>query len=266
MNETHEHYLEIDGVRMRYRQQGEGPPVLLLHGWGGAIESWGPVYDDLQRAYTAYAVDLPGFGASSLPPTPWGSADYSQWLLHVMARLQLDKPHIIGHSFGGQVAIRLASTHPKRIRKLVLVCSAGIRRRRTFAAQLKRSAARLGRWVAVYGGPVGDRVRDVIYRRVQSPDYANAGPLRPTLVKVVNEDVSNLLPRIQSPTLVVWGEHDGDVPLASARVMERLIPQVHLVVLENAGHFPYLDQFERFRLIVRRFLREQADASGNPQG
>lgn len=264
MSGTGDHYLVIDGVRVRYRLQGEGPPVLLLHGWGGALESWSPVHDDLRRSYACYAFDLPGFGESSLPPTPWGSADYSHWLLKVMDQLKLDKPHVMGHSFGGQVTIRLASTHPERVGKLVLVCSAGIRRRRILAAQLKRAAGRFGRGLATYGGPVGARLRDVIYRRIQSQDYANAGSLRPTLVKVVNEDVSCLLPRIQSPTLVVWGEHDRDVPLAAARVMERLIPQVQLAILENAGHFAYLDQFERFRLIVGRFLRQPGDASMNP--
>jgi pimeloyl-ACP methyl ester carboxylesterase len=183
-----------------------------------------------------------------------------------MDRLKLDKPHLIGHSFGGQVTIRLTSTHPERARKLVLVCSAGIPRRRTLVARLKRSASRTARWVATYGGQVGERLRKVIYQRIQSPDYATAGPMRPTLVKVVNEDVSFLLPRIQAPTLLVWGEHDRDVPLASARVMERLIPRGQLVVMENAGHFPYLDQFDRFRLIVGRFLRELGEVSRVPEG
>jgi pimeloyl-ACP methyl ester carboxylesterase len=85
--------------------------------------------------------------------------------------------------------------------------------------------------------------------------------MRPTLVKVVNEDVSRLLPQIQSPTLLVWGERDPDVPLAAGRTMERLIPQAQLVVFENAGHFPYLDQFDRFRLVVGRFLRDNGEPS-----
>ncbi|HXH11458.1 MAG TPA: alpha/beta fold hydrolase [Alphaproteobacteria bacterium] len=256
-----EYHLDVDGLRVRYRLDGEGPSVLLLHGWGGAIESWTPVFDDLRRAYAVSAFDLPGFGESSLPPSPWGSADYAQLTLKVMDQLKLDKAHLIGHSFGGQVSIRLAATHPERVGKLVLVCSAGIPKRRTLATRLKRSAARLGRWCAVHGGQLGERIREAIYRRVQSADYANAGPLRPTLVKVVNEDVSFLLPRLQSPTLLVWGAHDRDVPPAVARVMERLIPRVQLVVLENAGHFAYLDQFERFRLIVGRFLRDNGQAS-----
>jgi len=183
----------------------------------------------------------------------------------VMDLLELVKPHVIAHSFGGQVAITLAATRPDRVGKLILVGSAGVRTRRTPAVRLKRSAARVGKWLAAHGGWLGEKVRDSIYRRVQSQDYAGAGPLRATLVKVVNEDLRALLPRIQSPTLLVWGEHDRDVPLSAAQMMAELIPDAHLVVLENAGHFSYLDQFGRFRLIVGRFLRDDGKAVEIPR-
>jgi pimeloyl-ACP methyl ester carboxylesterase len=248
-------YLDIDGVTVRYQTSGQGPAILLLHGWGGSIESFAPVFNDLQRSYSVSAFDLPGFGQSGLPRIAWGSAEYAQLTVRVMDHLKLDRPHLLGHSFGGQVSLRLAATQAERVEKLVLVGSAGIRTRRTLAGRMKRSAACLGRWLAAYGGQAGEQIRQAIYRRIQSQDYASAGPLRPTLVKVVNEDLRELLPRIQSPTLLVWGEHDQDVPLATAQVMKQLIPRAELVVLENAGHFPYLDQFNRFRLIVGRFLR-----------
>jgi pimeloyl-ACP methyl ester carboxylesterase len=250
-------FLQIDGLSVRYQVGGSGPQVLLLHGWGGSIESFSPVLDDLQRSYRVSAFDLPGFGKSSLPLSAWGSADYARLTLNVMDRLKLDRPHLIGHSFGGQVSIRLAATAPDRVGKLVLVCSAGIRTPPALATRLKRWAARLGKWLSAYGGWLGERLRAAIYRRIQSQDYANAGPLRATLVKVINEDLTPLLSSITSPTLLVWGEHDRDVPLAAAQTMARLIPRTQLAVLENAGHFAYLDQFERFRLLVGRFLRDR---------
>ena len=253
--------LQIDGLTVRYQVAGRGPQVLLLHGWGGAIESFAPVLDDLQRSYTAAAFDLPGFGNSSLPPPAWGSADYARLTLKVMDRLQLNRPHLVGHSFGGQVSMQLAATAPERIAKLVLVCSAGIRTRPRLATRLKRTAARLGKWLAAHGGGIGGKLRAEIYRRVQSQDYANAGPLRPILVKVINEDLTPLLPLITSPTLLVWGEQDRDVPLPAAQVMARLIPDAQLVVFEHAGHFAYLDQFDRFRLLVGRFLRNPDERS-----
>jgi pimeloyl-ACP methyl ester carboxylesterase len=256
MHPWHQDYLQIDGLTVRYQVGGHGPHVLLLHGWGGRIESFTPVSDALRRWYAVYAIDLPGFGDSTLPSVPWGSAEYARLTLGVMDRLELVKPHVLAHSFGGQVIINLAATHPERLGKLVLVGSAGIRGPRTVKARLKRLISRLGRWAAIYGGSVGQTLRNALYRQIQSQDYANAGPLRPTLVKVVNEDLRQLLPRIKAPTLLVWGENDHEVPLAAARVMARLIPGAHLVVFENTGHFPYLDQFDRFRLVVGRFLRD----------
>jgi len=264
MSPWHQHVLQIDGLTVRSQVGGQGPAVLLLHGWGGAIESFAPVLDDLHRSHTVVAFDLPGFGKSSLPPTTWGSADYAHLTLQVMERLKLERAHLIGHSFGGQVAMQLAATAPERVGKLVLVCSAGIRTRPSLATRLKRAAARLGKGLAAHGGQIGEKLRGAIYRRVQSHDYASAGLLRPTLVRVITEDLTPVLPRIQSPTLLVWGAQDRDVPLAAGRVMERLIPGAQFVVFENAGHFAYLDQFDRFRLLVGRFLREPDDRSESP--
>jgi pimeloyl-ACP methyl ester carboxylesterase len=264
MSPWHQEVLKIDDLTVRSQAGGQGPAVLLLHGWGGAIESFAPVLDDLRRSYSVAAFDLPGFGTSSLPPSTWGSADYARLTLKVIERLQLDRPHLIGHSFGGQVSIQVAATAPERVGKLVLVCSAGIRTRPALATRLKRVAAHLGKGLAAYGGPIGERLRAAIYRRVQSQDYANAGPLRPTLVRVINEDLTLLLPLIQSPTLLVWGAQDRAVPLAAAHVMARLIPGAQLVVFENASHFAYLDQFDRFRLLVGRFLREPDKQGESP--
>jgi pimeloyl-ACP methyl ester carboxylesterase len=256
--------LQIDGLTVRAQVGGQGPPVLLLHGWGGAIESFAPVLNDLHQSYTVIAFDLPGFGQSSLPPATWGSADYAHLTLQICERLRLDRPHLIGHSFGGQVAIQFAAAAPERLGKLVLVCSAGIRTRPALSVRLKRTAARLGKWLGTYGGGMGEKARAAIYRRVQSRDYASAGPMRPTLVRVISEDLTPLLPRIVAPTLLLWGAQDRDVPVVAGQVMARLIPTAQLTVLEHAGHFAYLDQFDRFRLLVRRFLREPEERHESP--
>lgn len=255
-------YLAVDGLTVRYLSGGNGPQVLLLHGWGGRIESVAPVFDELVPSYNVYALDLPGFGESSLPPAPWGGVEYARLILTIMDCLGLNRPHVIAHSFGGQVAIALAAAHPTRVGKLVLVGSAGVRVRPRLAVRVKRIIARAARWLGTHGGWLGQRLQASLYRRIQSSDYANAGPLRATLVKVLNEDLTDLLPKISAPTLLVWGEQDTDVPLASAQVMARRLPHARLVVLQHAGHFAYLDQFTQFRLAVGRFLRGEGEKAG----
>jgi pimeloyl-ACP methyl ester carboxylesterase len=249
-------YLEVDGIKLRYKLAGSGAPILLLHGWGGSIESMGLLFDDLARDHTVVAFDFPGHGESSLPPKAWGVAEYAESVRGVMDALQVHRPHIIAHSHGGRVTIKLATVHPDRVGKLVLVDSAGVRPPRSWRYYVRVLLAKGGKALAKYCGRIGAMARERIYRAIASTDYANAGPLRDTFVKLVNDDLTPLLSQIASPTLLVWGADDTETPLSSAKVMERLIPQARLVVLQNAGHFSYLDQYGKFRLIVRQFLRE----------
>ncbi len=249
-------YIDLDGVRIRYRISGAGEQVLLLHGWGGSIESMTTIFDDLTKHYTVFAIDFPGHGKSDLPPTGWGVPEFTDCLLGVMERLDIRRPHIIAHSFGGRVTIRLTTLHPEKVSKIVLVDSAGVLPPRPMKYYFKIAFAKTGKFLARYGGRLGQSARNRIYAMIGSKDYAKAGPLRESFVKVVNFDQTDVLSEIKSPTLLVWGANDRDTPVASAKVMERLIPDSTLVVFENAGHFAYIDQANKFNLIVRKFLRE----------
>ena len=120
-------------------------------------------------------------------------------------------------------------------------------------ARMKRGVSRVAR-AAGKAGPLGRRLRDAAYQRLASQDYRDAGPLRPTFVRVVNEDLASLLPSIRSSTLLIWGTEDTAVPVAHAQRMERDIPDAGLVLFEGAGHFVYLDEPQRFCRVVRHFL------------
>src|SRR5215831_3111015 len=249
-------FLDLHGIKIRYKVAGVGEHVLLLHGWGGSIESMGLVFDDFASHYAVLAIDFPGHGESGFPPTAWGVSDYTELVLSVMDALHVQRPHIIAHSFGGRVTIKLASLYPDRVGKIILVNSAGIRRRRSWQYYPRVMLAKMGKYLARHGGRWGETVRDRIYTAIASRDYLNAGPLRDTFTKVVNEDLTPLLSHIKSPALLIWGESDQETPVSSAMVMEKLIPQAELVIFKNAGHFAYLDQYSKFRLVVGRFLRD----------
>lgn len=249
-------FLDVHGIKVRYKVAGVGEQVLLLHGWGCSIESMGVVFDDFARDYAVLAIDFPGHGESALPPTAWGVSDYAELVLDVMHALHWQRPHIIAHSFGGRVTMKLASAHPDRVGKIVLVNSAGVRPPRSVQYYLRVMVAKTGKMLARRCGRWGEMMRDRLYTASASKDYLNAGPLRDTFTKIVKEDLRPILPHITSPTLLVWGEHDKDVPVSSAMVMKNLIPQAELMIFKHAGHFAYLDQYSKFRLVVRRFLRE----------
>lgn len=251
-----ENFSELHGIRFRYKLAGAGDQVVLLHGWGGSIKSIESVFQRLIRFHEVFTIDLPGHGMSDLPPNPWGAFEYSEFLRTVMDKFNLTKPHFIAHSFGGRVAIQLAATFPQRVNKLILVDSAGLKPHRSTKYYFKLSLAKVAKYFGKRFGRVGRVVRNRLYLAIQSKDYSNAGPLRDTFIKIVNEDLAFMLPRIESPTLLIWGENDKDTPLSSGRLMQKLIPRAELLVLKNAGHFSYIDQFGKFCLFSEKFLRE----------
>lgn len=251
-------FFDVLGLRTRYLVRGSGPPVLVLHGWGASIEAVYPIVTGLSSVATVYALDLPGFGESELPPEPWGVEDYQAFVAAFMDAMQIEGPSIVGHSNGGRIAIRMACTEPHRASRLVLVDSAGVRPRRTLRWYRRVGMAKVGKHAARFLGAPGERLRALLVGRAASADYLAAGAMQPTLVRLVNADLRPYMPGIEVPTLLVWGSDDSDTPLSAAREMERLIPDAGLVVLEGAGHYSYLDQPARFARIVSHFVAPPA--------
>ena len=241
------------GARVRVLDRGTGSPVVVLHGWGGRIESMAPVIDCLRSQRRVFACDLPGFGGSDPPDGAWGTVDYARLVGELLDAHDIPRADFVGHSFGAKTSIYLAATHPERVHRLVLVGSSGLTSPASTRVRAKRALSRTAR-AAARLGPAGRRFRAFVYDRIASQDYKDAGPMRATMVKVVNEDLKEMLPRVKAPTLLVWGTEDDAVPVRHARTMERLIPDAGLVLFEGAGHFAYLDEPDRFCRIARHFL------------
>ncbi len=250
--------LEVAGLPVHFAEAGSGPPVVLLHGWGGSIASFGPIPSILAEHCHVIALDLPGFGQTPLPDRAWGARDYATMVGGFIRQRELAPVVVVGHSHGGRTAIALAAREPELIRKLVLVDSAGLVPRRSARYYLQVSSFKALRHVVSL--PLlkrwENRILPWAYRTLGSGDYQAAGdPVRrATLVKVVNGDLRQLLPLIQAPTLLIWGSEDRVTPLADGKLMERLIPDAGLVILEGAGHFSYLDDLDRFCRIVIHFV------------
>jgi pimeloyl-ACP methyl ester carboxylesterase len=245
--------VEVAGQATRVLDTGRGQPVVLLHGWGGRIESMSPLVGCLAADFRVMALDLPGFGESPIPDGAWGTADHAEYVSDVLSYLGVGRAHFLGHSFGAKTSLYVAATHPEIVDKLVVTGSPGLRKAVTPVARVRRGASRAARAMGRLGPP-GRRVRAALYGRIASDDYKAAGELRPMLVKVVNEDLGHLLPLIRAATLLVWGTEDDAVPLEHGEIMEQIIPDAGLVRFEGAGHFAYLEQPERFCRVVRHFF------------
>lgn len=259
-------FIELEGLKVFYDFAGEGDTTVLMHGWGGQVASLKPVFDYLVKSYKVYAFDFPGFGKSGPPEEPWGSEDYGRFVAKFFKAVNIKKTNIIAHSFGGRVAIWLAANFPEMVNKLVLVNSAGIKPRRTLKYYIKMAIVKTGKRILLLPiyGRYGQSLLNNLYRLVGSKDYQQqTGIMRATLVKVVNEDLRWLLPKVIAPTLLIWGEDDKDVPLCYAKIMEKEIKDAGLVVLKGAGHFSYLDRFSDFCLVVSKFFVNTKGAKKN---
>lgn len=237
-------FVTINETRVRFERRGDGSPVLLLHGWGRDIESLAVLQTHLATYRSTYALDFPGFGLSEPPPTAWSVGDYVCLVTDFMNYFDISKADLLGHSFGGRVAIKLAAAQPERVRRLVLVDSAGVRQyESSLGFRLVGRLASLTKPL-LYRLPtrVRKRVRWWLYSSIDSTDYLTAGPMRETYKRVIEEDLEPLLPLVQASTLLLWGSKDKATPLKDARVMAKKIPNAKLVVLPKAGHFSFLDQ------------------------
>ena len=250
--------IEVNSQRARVLDLGAGDPVVVLHGWGGRIESMAPVLSCLAANHRVVALDLPGFGESPLPAGVWGTPDYAEFVHDALVTLGIERASFVGHSFGAKTSLYLAATHREAVVKLVAQGAPGLRSAPSLRVRVKRVVGRGARLAGALG-PSGRALRRVVYGRIASQDYRQAGPLRPILVKVVNEDITHLLPNIEAPVLLIWGTEDDAAPVAHGKRMEELIADAGLVEFEGAGHFAYLDERDRFCAIVRHFLNPRGE-------
>jgi pimeloyl-ACP methyl ester carboxylesterase len=260
--------IRIRGLETFYQVDGQGDPVVLLHGWGTSSQSLGGVATCLAPAFRAVSVDLPGFGWSQAPSEAWGIAEYADHVRRLLDALGVARAAFLGHSFGGRIAIHLAAHHPGQVARLILVASAGVRPRRGPRYHLRVAITKVLRRLLALPGleGVGSRLLQRWQAKVGSRDYLAAGRLRPTLVKVVNEDLTPILTRVEAPTLLLWGDQDLEVRRPAMEVMATRIPRARLEVFSGAGHFPFQDAPEAFCRTMMEFLKAEqwAGAASEP--
>ena len=250
----------IEGRNIYYKMSGRGRAVILLHGWGANIGTVEPIHRYLEKYFTVYSLDLPGFGQSDEPLEAWDSNRYKEIISQFLDLLKIQEPILIGHSFGGKVSILLAAE--RNIRKLILIDSAGIRPKRTLSYYLRVYSYKTIKKILqlplinFFAGNMIERYKN----RAGSDDYRNASSvMRQILVKVVNEDLRDVLPCIKAPTLLIWGENDTATPVGDGKIMESIIPDAGLIVLKNAGHYAYLDKLNEFLIIIAEFLQKDME-------
>ena len=250
-----EQTITIQGIRINYRKGGEGSPMILMHGWGCDSSTLSLFERVGLEHHTVYNLDLPGFGKSQEPTSVWGVEEYAAMLEEFVKQLGIDNPILLGHSYGGRIAIIYASRNA--VSKLVLVDAAGVKPRHGLRYYLKvysyKAAKRL--YPLLVGREKADKLIEQMRSQRGSSDYVNSSPLmRQVMVKSINTDLRRLMPKISAPTLLLWGEKDTATPMRDARIMAKRIPNSSLVSFPGAGHFCFIDNPYQATAVVRRFI------------
>lgn len=220
--------------------------MIVLHGWGHHKNVWDDFVARMEHVMPTIALDLPGFGDEPLVDGTWQIPDYAQWVATEIAKRGLTDVVLLGHSFGGRVAAYLASQRPSWLHGLVLYGAPCLYRPTIRVRWQNRTARLLGRL------PIPQKVRSLV--RNEEDRAAHASGMGPVFRNAVRFDQTTTLPRIDVPTLMVWGEHDAEAPLFLAREIAELIPHATLEVIKGAGHSAHLDEPTLFFGLVRKYV------------
>lgn len=247
----------IDGLKIEYTQTGNGPDVLLLHGWGSSFDVYRGIMTALNGKCRLTALNFPGCGNSDTMENPWNLDDYCDLVVRFIEKLELQNPILMGHSHGGRVALKLVATDTVKAPKLVLLDSAGLIPKKGFKQKYRAKSFKAIKRVLTL--PVIKNYSEGLLNKARahygSADY-NAAPevLRKTLVSLVNTDLRDILPNISCPTLLIWGDKDTATPLADAKIIESLIPDAGLCVLEGTGHYSFCEKPYQAHAILNSFI------------
>ncbi|HKZ34273.1 MAG TPA: alpha/beta hydrolase [Patescibacteria group bacterium] len=214
-------------------------PIVILHGWN--LSPF--VYSDLKRlleekGYAVFVPTLPGFGKEQTLSRTFTLDDYVLTVVDFFARNHMKRAIIIGHSFGGRIALKLAATVPSLVESLVLTGVPGVKTEGKIRLSFFFVLAKVGKYVSFFfPQSLQDVLRKLIYKLARTSDYPKtSGFLRKTFQSIIAEDLTEFFPRITCPVILVWGKKDRIVPVQVAEKMITLFPQAQLSVVEGEAH------------------------------
>ena len=245
----------VDGLAVEYEDTGTGKTVVMLHGWKDDLHTFDGMAPALSRSFRVLRVDLPGFGGSEPPSADWTLDDYVLFVKSFFAKLGIQPDVLIGHSFGGRITIKGTAAHILNAKKIVLISSAGVARRKTLRNAVLTVLAKIGRVITAIP-PVSfwkQEIRKKLYGAIGS-DYFRAGALRGTFLNIVNEDLSEAAKGIAVPVLIIWGGNDDTTPLREGERLHQLIAGSKFRVIGEAGHFVHKEKPDEVSAIMREFL------------
>lgn len=247
-----------------YEIVGKGKPLVVLHGWGSNRRVMMPLARQLSSLRKSYVLDLPGFGETPEPPIGWAIDDYTDAIEEFITKTFSEPVDILVHSFGGRIALKLCARPfaQTNIQKVLITGGAGMKPKRSFKFYVKKYFAKtLKAPFVLLPQPLRNNALNwlrttKLWKSLGSSDYSKlSGVMRDTFVKSITEYLENSLPKIPHETLLIWGRNDDATPVYQGQRIEKGIERAALVIIEDAGHYAFLDKPKQFTAIAEAFFK-----------
>jgi len=265
---------QYQDIRVAYLDHGKGRPVIFLHGQASDLLNFEPVYPLFEKEYRIIAIDYPGFGKSDKPLIKFSEEFYVGLLDKLFNLTGIDTATLVGHSYGGYVAMVYGASRPDRVSSMVLISPAGIQE---YSGVVKRAMRNSFTVDAIVSTPVEKSLSNYEFSTVnKTPEVDQYAKRRAALLKnggeefrgyahamvqamelMLETNIRDRIGRAEVPTLLVWGKEDPLVPYKISKQTLNCIPQARLVTIEKCGHFPMLEYPQKLYEIVNTYLQEQ---------
>ncbi len=262
-------FMEINGMKVHYRDEGAGTPIVLIHGTGASLHTWEDWTTDLVKNYRVIRLDLPAYGLTGQDPQKrYSSKDYVDLLHAFLGELKVDKFHLAGNSLGGLVSWLYASYHPEKVEQLVLLDPSGFPFKNTPMVIKMAKTPILNNFIR-YITPrsfIEKNIKEVYFDETlikestidRYHDLSQYKGNRQAFIDrsfVEREDYTERLGLIQAPTLILWGENDAWIPVSDAPKFKAAIKNAQMVIMPKTGHVPMEERPKESLAIVLDFLR-----------
>lgn len=276
--QEHRRHVEVHGRQVNLVDIGSGPVLLFVHGHGASWQCWLENIPHFARDHRVIAMDLPGFGGSEMPEQDISIEYYARFLCALADELGVESAAVVGNSMGGFIAAEMAIRYPERVQRLTLVSAAifwqEYRRAKPLVSLARLTDAYIGRGLAKSANTVAVRPRlrelALLSAGIRYPHLiphelgtelvrsaSHTPGFLPALEALAGFPLSEELPKIACPTLIVWGAHDTLVTVHDSERIEQAIADARRVVFERTGHVPMIERPDRFNRVLREFLDEE---------
>lgn len=243
-----------------FAKTGHGPNIIFLHGWKHDRHTWDAIVPFFEKDYTCWCIDLPGFGQNPLPKSTWSITEYAHWVKKFIEENNIKNPTIVGHSFGGRVAIELNRIYSD-IKVNVLYATPGLRQPipmfKSMAFSIYKGLKNKSQ--VLKNTKILDRVNFIkkLRHKLRSDDYREAGELKNIFLSTIHYNLVPSMEKMSKPTYLLWGAADNIVPIKIAQEMQKIIKNSQLITIDGLGHLAHIENPRLFSGLLTKILNDK---------